>query len=339
MAQKKAFITGVTGQDGGYLASFLMEKGYDVHGMIRWASTRNADELDWLEGVTLHYGDLTDSSALCRLLMEIRPDEIYNLAALSHVHISFDLPEYAGNVDGLGCARLLEAIRISGLGEDLRFYNASTSELYGDTSQYPQNENTPFQPCSPYAAAKLYAYWMTVTYRQAYGVHASNGILFNHESPWRGDHFVTRKITRAVAAISQGKQKTLKLGNLDAKRDWGYAPDYVEGMWLMLQQDNPDDYVLATGVTRTVRDFVEAAFSCINIDIEWRGHGLEEQGCNQETGDVLVEIDQDFFRPTDPLILLGDASKAQEKLKWKPHTDFNDMVRMMVQNDVRLCGT
>jgi GDPmannose 4,6-dehydratase len=339
---KTALITGVTGQDGSYLAELLLHKGYTVHGIKRRSSSFNTERVDHLyrdphdAGVRfhLHYGDLTDSTNLIRLLQETQPDEIYNLAAQSHVKVSFDTPEYTANADAIGTLRLLEAIRILKLEASARFYQASTSELYGKVQETPQRETTPFYPRSPYAAAKAYAYWITVNYREAYGMHASNGILFNHESPIRGETFVTRKITRAVAAYGLGRPAPLYLGNLDSKRDWGHARDYVEGMWLMLQQPTPDDYVLATGECHSVREFVEAAFSCIDRRVVWRGNGLDEEGIDARTGETLVHIDRRYFRPTEVDLLLGDASKAARVLGWKPRTSFAALVRDMVESDL-----
>jgi len=341
---KKALITGVTGQDGAYLAEFLLQKGYEVHGVKRRSSSFNSSRVDHLyqdphqaeTSFFMHYGDLTDSSNLIRLVQEVAPDEIYNLAAQSHVQVSFETPEYTANADGIGTLRLLEAIRILKLEEKTRFYQASTSELYGLVQEVPQKESTPFYPRSPYAAAKMYAYWITVNYREAYNMHASNGILFNHESPLRGETFVTRKITRAVAAISLGMQDRVYLGNIDAQRDWGHARDYVEGMWRMVQQDVADDYVLATGETHTVRSFVEAAFKAINIDIEWRGTGVDEEGIESGTGRVLVKIDPRYFRPTEVDLLIGDPTKAREKLGWTHTTGLADMVHEMVQSDLKV---
>ncbi len=341
---KKALITGITGQDGAYLAELLLAKGYDVHGVKRRSSSFNTARIDHLyqdphepdARFHLHYGDLTDSTNLIRLVQEVQPDEIYNLAAQSHVHVSFETPEYTANADGLGTLRLLEAIRILDFADRVRFYQASTSELYGLVQAVPQNETTPFYPRSPYAAAKLYAYWITVNYREAYGMHASNGILFNHESPLRGETFVTRKITRAVAAIKLGLQERLYLGNLDAKRDWGHARDYVEGMWLILQQDEPDDYVLATGSTHTVRSFVDAAFAEIGIGIEWRGSGVDEKGYDAATGRCLVEVDPRYFRPTEVDLLIGDPAKACEKLGWEHRTSLAEMVSEMVRSDLEV---
>ncbi len=341
---KKALITGVTGQDGAYLAELLLAKGYEVHGVKRRASSFNSARIDHLyqdpheEEVRfrLHYGDLTDSTNLIRLVQEVQPDEIYNLAAQSHVQVSFETPEYTANADGIGTLRLLEALRILRMEETCRFYQASTSELYGLVQAVPQRETTPFYPRSPYAVAKLYAYWITVNYREAYGMHASNGILFNHESPLRGETFVTRKITRAAAAISLGLQERLYIGNLDAQRDWGHARDYVEGMWRILQQDTPDDYVLATGETHTVRSFVEAAFATVGIEIEWRGTGVDEKGFAKGSNRCLVEVDPRYFRPTEVDLLIGDPSKAREKLGWTHTASLADMVREMVTSDLRV---
>ena len=342
MTEKTALITGVTGQDGAYLARLLLAKGYRVHGIKRRSSSFNTARIDEIyedphvpdPQLTLHYGDLTDSTNLIRIVQETRPDEIYNLAAQSHVAVSFETPEYTANSDAIGTLRLLEAIRILGLEQKTRFYQASTSELYGLVQEVPQRETTPFYPRSPYAAAKLYAYWITVNYREAYGMHASNGILFNHESPLRGETFVTRKITRAAAAISLGRQEVLYLGNLDAKRDWGHAREYVEGMWLMLQQDRPDDYVLATGETTTVRQFVEWAFEDVGIALEWRGDGVEEQGICKATGALRVAVDPRYFRPTEVDLLIGDPTKAQQQLGWKHKTGVRDLAREMVRADL-----
>jgi GDPmannose 4,6-dehydratase len=341
MSDKVALITGITGQDGAYLTDLLLAQGYIVHGIKRRSSSINTDRIDYLYrdrhemGVRffLHYGDMTDGAALTRLLNEVRPTEIYNLAAQSHVQVSFETPEYTANTDALGTLRLLEAIRLLKMEDRVRFYQASTSELFGKVHETPQREATPFYPRSPYAVAKLYAYWITVNYREAYGIHASNGILFNHESPIRGETFVTRKITRAVAAIESGKQRQLYLGNLDAKRDWGHARDYVEGMWLILQQDKPDDYVLATGQTHTVREFVELAFNQIGRPIAWRGKGARETGCCRRTGEVLVALDPAYRRPTEVDLLLGDPAKAREKLGWKHRTSFEQLVAEMVEAD------
>ncbi|HUC62236.1 MAG TPA: GDP-mannose 4,6-dehydratase [Alphaproteobacteria bacterium] len=341
MNRKVALVTGVTGQDGAYLAEFLLAKGYVVHGVKRRSSSLNTARVDRFyrdpHGADLrfflHYGDMTDSTNLIRLIQETRPSEIYNLAAQSHVQVSFETPEYTGNVDALGTLRLLDAIRILDLGKHTRFYQASTSELFGLVQETPQRETTPFRPRSPYAAAKLYAYWIAVNYREAYGLHASNGILFNHESPLRGETFVTRKITRAVAAIERGLQDRLFLGNIDAKRDWGHARDYVEGMWMILQQEAPDDYVLATGETHTVREFVERAFAEIGRAIVWRGRGVEEKGCCARTGQILVEIDPAYFRPTEVELLLGDPAKARARLGWRHRTSFEALVAEMVEAD------
>ncbi len=341
MSDKVALVTGITGQDGAYLADLLLARGYIVHGIKRRSSSINTDRIDYLYrdrhemGVRLflHYGDMTDGSALIRQLNEIRPTEIYNLAAQSHVQVSFETPEYTANTDALGTLRLLEAIRILKMEDRVRFYQASTSELFGKVHEIPQREATPFYPRSPYAVAKLYAYWITVNYREAYGLHASNGILFNHESPIRGETFVTRKISRAVAAIEAGRQRRLFLGNLDAKRDWGHARDYVEGMWLILQQEQPDDYVLATGQTHTVREFVELAFRHIDRPIVWRGKDADEKGCCRRTGDVLVALDEAYRRPTEVDLLLGDPAKAREKLGWKHRTSFEQLVAEMVEAD------
>jgi GDPmannose 4,6-dehydratase len=341
---KVALITGVTGQDGAYLAESLLAKGYIVHGLRRRSSSFNSSRIEHLyqdlHGADvrffLHYGDLTDSSNLIRLIQQTKPDEIYNLGAQSHVYVSFETPEYTANGDALGTLRLLEAIRILGLEKKTRFYQASTSEMYGKVQEIPQRETTPFYPRSPYGVAKLYAYWITVNYREAYGMHASNGILFNHEGPTRGETFVTRKITRAVAAISRGKQEKLYLGNLDAKRDWGHARDYVEGMWLMLQQATPDDYVLATGETHSVREFVDKAFAAAGHSIVWKGSGENEVGHDAKSGKVLVEVDPRFFRPTEVELLIGDASKARARLGWQPKIMFDELVREMVQSDLKL---
>jgi len=344
MSDKVALITGVTGQDGAYLAQFLLDKGYEVHGVKRRSSSFNTERVDHLYvdpheqdvRFLMHYGDMTDATNLIRLVQEVQPTEIYNLAAQSHVQVSFETPEYTANADAIGTLRLLEAIRILGLEEKVRFYQASTSELFGDVVEEPQSETTPFRPRSPYAAAKLYAYWITVNYRQAYGMFAANGILFNHEGPTRGETFVTRKITRAVAAIHLGLQKTLYLGNIDSERDWGHARDYVEGMWMILQHREPDDFVLATGEKHTVREFVEAAFAEIGRTIAWSGSGVDEKGLDAESGDVLVAIDPRYFRPTEVATLLGDASKARKALGWTPKTTFATLVRDMVASDLRV---
>ncbi|MBI4184555.1 MAG: GDP-mannose 4,6-dehydratase [Proteobacteria bacterium] len=343
MTDKVALITGITGQDGAYLAELLLDKGYVVHGVKRRSSSFNTGRVDHLyhdpheTGVRffMHYGDLTDATNLIRLVQEAQPTEIYNLAAQSHVQVSFETPEYTANADALGPLRLLEAVRILGLGGRVRFYQASTSELYGDTPVRPQNEETPFRPRSPYAVAKLYGYWITVNYRQAYGFHASNGILFNHEGPTRGETFVTRKISRAVAAIRLGLQDKLYLGNLDAKRDWGHARDFVEGMWLIVQQPEPDDYVLATGESHTVREFVELAFENVGVRVAWKGKEAEEKGIDTATGRVVVEIDPRYFRPTEVPWLEGDARRAREKLGWRHRVTFAELVREMVDSDLR----
>ncbi|HEY3694280.1 GDP-mannose 4,6-dehydratase [Phenylobacterium sp.] len=341
-SRKVALITGATGQDGAYLSELLLEKGYVVHGVKRRSSSFNTGRIDHLyqspqdpdRTFTLHYGDMTDSTNLIRIVQQTQPDEIYNLAAQSHVQVSFETAEYTANADGLGALRLLEAIRILGLEQKTRFYQASTSELYGKVKETPQSETTAFQPRSPYAAAKLFAYWTVVNYREAYGVHASNGILFNHESPLRGETFVTRKITRAVAAIHHGRQDRLYIGNLSAQRDWGHAREYVRGMWLMLQQDQPDDYVLATGETASVRDFVTCAFARIGTQLEWRGEGVDEQGICSRTGRVLVQVDERYFRPTEVDLLLGDASKARSRLGWHHRTNWRDLCVEMVDRDL-----
>jgi GDPmannose 4,6-dehydratase len=338
-----ALITGATGQDGAYLSEFLLKKGYVVHGIKRRSSSFNTGRVDHLyqdpheRGVRflLHYGDMTDATNLIRIVQDTQPDEIYNLAAQSHVQVSFETAEYTANADALGTLRLLEAIRILGMEKRVRFYQASTSELYGNVRERPQRETTPFYPRSPYAAAKLYAYWITVNYREAYGFHASNGILFNHESPIRGETFVTRKISRAVAGIKLGRQKTLFLGNLDAKRDWGHARDYVEGIWQILQQPEPDDYVLATGETHSVREFVEKAFQQIGVRIVWKGAGVEEKGLDAGSGRILVEVDPGYFRPTEVDILVGDPSKARSRLGWRHRVSFEQLVTEMVAADLK----
>jgi GDPmannose 4,6-dehydratase len=342
MPDKVSLITGVTGQDGAYLATFLLGKGYVVHGVKRRASSFNTGRVDHLyvdphayeTRFFMHYGDVTDATNLIRLVQETQPDEIYNLAAQSHVQVSFETAEYTANADALGTLRLLEALRILRMGERTRFYQASTSELYGEAAEMPQRETTPFYPRSPYAAAKLYAYWITVNYREAYGYHASNGILFNHESPIRGETFVTRKITRAVAAIELGLQEHLYIGNLDARRDWGHARDYVEGMWLILQQDAPDDYVLATGEAHSVREFVELAFACTDRQILWRGRGVDEVGIDARSGNDLVRVDPRYFRPTEVDLLQGDPAKAHARLGWRHRTSFAELVREMVEADL-----
>lgn len=343
MSDKVALITGATGQDGALLAEMLLAKGYRVHGLKRRSSSFNTARVDHLYRdlhepdvrFVLHYGDLTDATNLIRVVEEVQPTEIYNLAAQSHVQVSFETPEYTANADGIGTLRLLEAIRILKMGDRVRFYQASTSELFGKVQETPQKETTPFYPRSPYAAAKLYAYWITVNYREAYGLHASNGILFNHEGPTRGETFVTRKITRAVAAIQLGRQNRLYLGNLDAKRDWGHARDFVEGMWRMLQQPEPDDYVLATGETHSIREFAELAFSHIGRRIVWKGTGVDEKGIDEASGEVLIEVDPRYFRPTEVDLLLGDPSKAREKLGWIHRTPFPELVREMVESDLK----
>jgi GDPmannose 4,6-dehydratase len=340
--RKVALITGITGQDGAYLAELLLSKGYVVHGVKRRSSSFNTGRIDHIyqdpheadPRFILHFGDMTDASNLIRIVQSVRPDEIYNLAAQSHVQVSFETPEYTANADGLGPLRLLEAMRLLGL-ERCRFYQASTSELFGDAAEVPQSERTPFRPRSPYAAAKLYAYWMVVNYRQAYGLHASNGILFNHESPVRGETFVTRKITRAAAAIHLGRQERLFLGNLDATRDWGHARDYVRGMWLITQQAEPDDYVLATGESCSVRAFAEKAFAQVGVTLEWRGQGVDEVGVDVATGKSRVQVDPAYFRPTEVDVLVGDASKAHDRLGWRPEIDLDTLVAEMVREDLK----
>ncbi len=363
--RKKALITGVTGQDGAYLSEFLLKKGYEVHGIKRRSSLFNTDRIDHLyqdpqtkdRTFVLHYGDMTDSLNLTRIIQETQPDEIYNLAAMSHVQVSFDTPEYTANADGIGTLRLLEAIRLLGMTQKTRIYQASTSELFGKVQETPQTEKTPFYPRSPYAAAKLYAYWITVNYREAYGIHASNGILFNHESPVRGETFVTRKITRAVCKMALGLQDRLYLGNMDSKRDWGHAKDYVRAMWMILQQEKPDDYVIATGTTTSIREFVDMAFRQIGCTLSYKGKGMDETGIlesidkdifiqkvgenyykafSQRVGDVLVAVDAKYFRPTEVDFLLGDARKAQEKLGWKPEYDLAALVSEMMESDMQL---
>jgi GDPmannose 4,6-dehydratase len=340
---KTALISGVTGQDGAYLSELLLNKGYEVHGIKRRASSFNTGRIDHLyqdpheedRRFFLHYGDLTDSSNLTRIIQEVQPDELYNLGAQSHVQVSFESPEYTADADGLGTLRMLEALRMLGLEKKTRFYQASTSELFGKVQEVPQRETTPFYPRSPYAAAKLYAYWIVVNYRESYGMFACNGILFNHESPVRGETFVTRKITRAAARIKLGLQKKLYMGNIDAKRDWGFAGDYVELMWLMLQQEAPDDYVMATGVTTSVRDFITMAFGEAGMALQWTGRGLSEKGVDAQTGAVLVEIDPRYFRPAEVDLLVGDPSKAVQKLGWKPRVQLPELVRMMVASDMK----
>ncbi|MDE2303557.1 MAG: GDP-mannose 4,6-dehydratase, partial [Sphingomonadales bacterium] len=344
LAGKTALITGVTGQDGAYLTRLLLDKGYRVHGLKRRSSSFNTGRIDDIyedphkpdPQLTLHYGDMTDSTNLIRIVQETQPDEIYNLAAQSHVQVSFETPEYTANADGLGTLRLLEAVRILGLEHRTRFYQASTSELYGLVQTVPQGEATPFYPRSPYAVAKLYAYWTVVNYREAYGLHASNGILFNHESPLRGETFVTRKITRAAAAIRLGRQEVLFIGNLDARRDWGHAREYARGMWLMLQQDEPGDYVLATGTTTSVRTFAEWAFADAGITLEWRGAGVDEKGYCARSGKLCVAVDPRYFRPTEVDLLVGDPGKARERLGWQAETSVRDMAREMVEADLAL---
>ena len=341
---KKALITGITGQDGAYLAEYLLKKGYEVHGIKRRTSLFNTDRVDHLYQdphvdnlkFVLHYGDLTDSTNLIRIIQKVQPDEIYNLGAQSHVAVSFETPEYTADVDALGALRLLEAIRILGFENTTRFYQASTSELYGNVTETPQTESTPFYPRSPYAVAKLYSYWITVNYREAYGMYACNGILFNHESPVRGETFVTRKITRALARIKLGLQDCLYLGNLNAQRDWGHARDYVEIQWLMLQQDEPDDFVIATGIQYSVRQFVDAAAASLEIEIRWEGDGVDEKGYDRHTGSRIVAVDPRYFRPTEVETLLGDASKARTVLGWEPKTSFEDLVHEMAQEDLKL---
>lgn len=336
---KKALITGITGQDGSYLAEFLLEKGYEVHGTIRRSSTDFRERIVHLEGrenFHLHYADMSDSLSLVKVIGMVRPDEIYNLAAQSHVQVSFDEPEFTANVDAIGPLRILEAVRITGIEKSCRIYQASTSELYGKVEEVPQNENTPFHPYSPYAVAKLYGFWIVKEYREAYGMYCCSGILFNHESERRGETFVTRKITLAAARIAQGKQQKLILGNLSSRRDWGYAPDYVECMWLILQQPEPDDYVIATGEQHTVREFVDIAFRRVGITLRWEGAGIDEKGIDVATGKVLVEVSSDFYRPTDVVNLLGDPSKAREKLGWNPlSTPFETLVERMVDSDMK----
>lgn len=341
---KSALITGITGQDGAYLAEFLLARGYEVYGIKRRSSLFNTARIDHLyedphvESARLHlfYGDLTDATNIIRIIQQVQPDEIYNLAAQSHVQVSFDTPEYTANSDALGTLRILEAIRILGLEKKTKFYQASTSELFGKVQEIPQRETTPFYPRSPYAAAKLYAYWITINYREAYGMFAVNGILFNHESPLRGETFVTRKITRAAARISLGLQNKLYLGNLDSKRDWGHAKDYVEAMWLMLQQDVPEEYVIATGETRQVREFVHSAFKEVGIDVLWQGEGVNEKGINNATGEVIIEIDKRYFRPTEVDFLLGDPTKAKTKLGWECKCSFEQLVKDMVTEDLKV---
>ncbi|MDP7046188.1 MAG: GDP-mannose 4,6-dehydratase [SAR324 cluster bacterium] len=340
--KKVAFITGITGQDGAYLAELLLKKDYIVHGLKRRSSSFNTGRIDHLyqdphvnkRNFILHHGDLTDSTNLIRIIQEIQPDEIYNLAAQSHVQVSFETPEYTANADGLGTLRILEAIRLLNMADKTKFYQASTSELYGMVQEVPQNEKTPFYPRSPYAVAKIYGYWITINYREAYNLYACNGILFNHESPVRGETFVTRKITRAVARISMGTQERVYLGNLDANRDWGHACDFVEGMWRILQQEEPEDFVLATGVTTTIREFTERAFAEVGITLDWSGNGVDETGRDAKSGNILVSIDPAYFRPTEVDLLIGDASKAREKLGWQPTCNLQQMIEEMIKADL-----
>ena len=338
---KKALITGVTGQDGSYLSEFLLKKGYEVHGVMRRSSSFNTWRVNHLykdphekDHFILHYGDMSDATNVIRLIKQIKPDEIYNLAAQSHVKVSFETAEYTANCDGLGVLRILEAVRLLDMIDKVKIYQASTSELFGKVIETPQTEKTPFYPRSPYGAAKLYAYWIIKNYREAYNMFACNGILFNHESPRRGQTFVTRKITMGLSKIKLGKQKKLYLGNIDAKRDWGYAPEYVESMWMMLQQDKPDDYVIATGETHTVREFIEEACKVLDIDLEWKGKGADEKGIDKKTGETIIEIDPRYFRPTEVNLLLGDASKAQKILGWKAKTKFKELVKIMIDGDI-----
>lgn len=342
---KRALITGITGQDGAYLAQFLLSKGYEVHGLRRRSSVSNTSRIDHLRSeenvfgdgqhITLHYGDLTDAASMAHIISQIQPDEIYNLAAQSHVAVSFEVPVYTAQTNALGVVHLLEAIRLLGLAEKVRVYQASSSELFGKVQEIPQTEKTPFYPRSPYAVAKLYAYWMMINYREAYHMFASNGILFNHESPIRGETFVTRKVAKAVVRIAQGVQEKLHLGNLDARRDWGYAGDYVEAMWLILQHDEPDDFVIATGEQHTVREFAELAFACVGIPLVWQGNGLQECGINALTGAAVVAVDQRYFRPTEVESLCGDATKASKLLGWKPRMNFNGLVHHMIDEELR----
>jgi len=341
---KKALITGITGQDGSYLVEQLLDKGYEVHGIIRRASSFNTKRIDHIYNdphlkdvrMLLHYGDMTDSSNLNRLLEKIEPDEIYNLAAQSHVQVSFEVPEYTAEVDGVGTLRFLDAIKEVGLKDKTRFYQASTSELFGKAAEIPQTEKTPFYPRSPYAVAKLYAYWIVVNYRESYGIHASNGILFNHESPRRGETFVTRKVTRGLARIKAGHDECLYMGALDSKRDWGYAPEYTQMMWLMLQQPEPDDYVVATGETHTVREFIEKACACIDVKLAWQGSGVDEVGVDLASGRTIVRIDARYFRPAEVDILMGDPNKAKRKLGWSPRVKFEELVKIMMEADLKL---
>lgn len=338
---KKALITGITGQDGSYLVELLLSKGYEVHGIIRRSSSFNTGRINHIyqdphtnnKILFLHYGDLSDSSNISRLLENIKPDEIYNLGAQSHVKVSFEIPEYTADVTGIGTLRLLDAIKETGI--KTKFYQAASSEMFGKVQETPQKETTPFYPRSPYGCAKVYSYWITKNYRESYGIFACNGILFNHESPRRGETFVTKKITRGLALIKKGLDKKLYLGNLDAKRDWGYAPEYVEAMWLMLQQDNPDDYVIATGKTHTVREFVEEAAKLLNFKIKWQGNGINEKGIDEKTGKILIEIDPSYFRPAEVDLLVGDSTKAKNKLGWEPKTDFKELVKIMVEAELK----
>lgn len=340
--EKVALITGVTGQDGSYLSEFLLDKGYHVHGLVRRSSSFNRERVEHLRGnrkFKLHYGDMTDSLNVIRIVQELKPDEIYHMAAQSHVRISFDVPEYTANTDGLGTLRLLEAVRFLGLNDRTRIYNAATSELFGLARETPQSENTPFHPRSPYGVAKQYSFWISRNYREAYGTFVSNGILFNHESPRRGENFVTRKITLSIANMLNGKQDRIRMGNLDAKRDWGYAPDYMEAVWLMLQHDEPTDLVIATGETHPIREFIEVAFGEIGVNIEWKGTGVDEVGLDTATGKILVEVSPEYFRPSEVEILCGDASKAKELLGWKPKVTFRELVSIMLKADVEaICG-
>lgn len=336
---KKALITGITGQDGSYLTELLLKKGYEVHGIVRRTSMFNRDRIEHLHGdprLILHYGDLTDSSNLNRILEKVGPEEIYNLAAQSHVQVSFEVPEYTAEVDAVGTLRILDAIKQTGV--KARFYQASTSELYGLVQEVPQTEKTPFYPRSPYAVAKLYAYWAVVNYREAFNLHASNGILFNHESPRRGETFVTRKVTLGVAGIKAGKMDRLVMGNIDSKRDWGYAPDYVEMMWMMLQQETPDDYVVATNETHTVKEFIDESFRIAGIEIEWKGSGVDEKGLDKKSGKVLVEINPKYFRPTEVELLIGDPAKGKQKLGWEPKVKFKELVKIMTEADLKKAG-
>jgi len=340
---KKALVTGITGQDGSYLAELLLEKGYEVHGIIRRSSSFNTGRLDHIyqdphqknKRLILHYGDLSDSGNLTKIIQEVQPDEIYNLAAQSHVKVSFEIPEYTANIDGLGTLRILEAVRLLGMEQKVKFYQASTSELYGKVQEIPQNEKTPFSPVSPYGIAKLYSFWIVKDYRESYGMFACNGILFNHESPRRGETFVSKKITVALCKIKKGLQDCLYVGNLEAKRDWGYAKEYVEGMWMMLQQEKPQDYVLATGETHTIREFIEESCKHLNLSIKWEGTGLDEVGLDSKTNKIIVRIDSNYFRPLEVETLLGDATKAEKELGWKSKVKFKELVRLMVEEDLK----